>query len=226
MGTKTYQSIIDKAEIILQDTSATASERRWPESELLIWAKDAEHEIAKFKPDAYSVVSVNLLTSGSLQDIPSTALFLIDVLCNMGTDGTTRGDIVTAVERQWMDTIEPGWMKATANNIVKHIIYDPKRLPKKYWVYPQSTGSNYLELITGSLPDNSSKLISDVIMLGDEYANSILYYILTMAYGKDADIPQSAERSVGAYQQFMQSVQMIDQQEDLDNPKRKRGEII
>jgi hypothetical protein len=218
----TYQQIIDKAEILLQDEASDQTLRRWPESELLTWAKDGEVEIVKVKPDANPVVEAMALSSGSQQSLPTNAFQLLDVLCNMGTDGSTRGDIVTVVERKLMNAIDPGWMAETANNTVTHVIYDPKRAPKLFWVYPQSTGSNYLEVMTGKAPDNSSNLISSNIELGSEYTTALMHYILAMSFGKDADVPQSATLIQAHMSLFLNALGKRDLLEEAINPKRTR----
>lgn len=219
---KTYQSIIDNAEVLLQDEATDQTLRRWKETELLTWAKEGEHQIVKEKPDANPVVTSTLLSAGSQQAIAATDLQLLDVLCNMGTDGSTRGDVVSVVERSLMNTIEPGWMKKTAANVVTHVIYDVKRAPRLYWVYPPSTGSNYLEIMTAQLPANSSKVIGDNIILSDEYSLPLMHFIIAMAFAKDADIPQSAELMQAHMAIFLQYLGKRDVLEHSLNPKRTR----
>jgi hypothetical protein len=218
----TYQEVIDKAEIILQDEDSDSSTRRWTETELLSWATEGEREIVKLKPDANPTIESVLLSSGAQQALPSRAIQLLDVLSNMGTDGSTRGDIITVVERKLMDAVDPGWMIATAATTVTHVIYDVKRAPKIYWVYPKSPGTNYIEIMTGKLPDNSSAVIGDTLSLDDEYAVSLMHYILAMAFAKDSDIPDSAERSANHLSIFLQTLGRRDQMEEVIHPKRTR----
>ena len=180
--TTTFQAIIDRAEIVLMDEDSDQTIRRWNETELLGWATDAENEIVKQKPDTNPVVETVALASGSQQSLPALALQLLDVLSNMGTDGTTRGNVVDVVEKKIMNAVNPSWMVDTANVVVKHVIYDTKRAPKLFWVYPQSTGTNYIEIMTGALPDNSGAVIGDDITIRDEYLVPMMHYILAKSY--------------------------------------------
>ncbi len=219
---KTYQSIIDKVEIVLQDEDSDQSTRRWTETELLTWALDAETEIAKLKPDSNPVVETVALASGSQQSLPTRAIQLLDVLSNMGTDGTTRGNIIDVVEKSLMNAINPGWMSDTANVIATHVIYDTKRAPKLYWVYPQSPGTNYIELMSAKLPDNGSNVIGDNIEMEDEYANSMLHYIIAMCFAKDLDIPESAQRTATHINIFLESLGRKEAAEEIYTPKKTK----
>jgi hypothetical protein len=218
----TYQGIINKVALVLQDEDTEQTTRRWKESELLMWAKDAELEIAKLKTDSYPVVEVVSLSAGSQQSLPTRAVMLLDVLSNFSTDGTTRGDVITVVERSLMNTLNPGWMSDAFNTVVKHVIYDTKRAPKLYWVYPQSNGGNYIELLTAKLPDNDSNVIGDNILMEDEYANSMLHYILAMSFAKDFDIPQSAARTAAHMNIFFESLGRKEAAEEIYGPKRTK----
>jgi hypothetical protein len=220
---KTYQSIIDKAEIILQDEDSDQTTRRWTETELLGWAKDGEEQIATLKSDAYPVVTVVALAAGSQQSLGGTrAVNLIDVLCNMGTDGSTRGDVVEVVEKGLMNAVNPGWMSDTANTTVTHVIYDSKRTPKLFWVYPKSPGTNYLELVLGELPDNDSKVIGDNIMVADEYGFVLMHFIIAMAFAKDTDIPNSGARVQQHMNLFLEGLGRKEATEEIYNPMKTR----
>lgn len=213
----TAQSIVNKAELILQDSDND----RWTEPDLFTWLKLGENEIVKLKPDANPVIESVLLTSGSQQTLPSGAVQLLDVLCNMGTDGSTRGNIVSVVERKLMNSIDPGWMAATAQAYCTHVIYDPKRSPKMFWVYPQSTGTNYLEIMTGKLPTPISA-IDQNINLGDEYESALMHFVLAMAFGYDAEYTASGNTAVMHYQLFQEMLGIRDATEDHITPKRTR----
>jgi hypothetical protein len=221
----TYQTIIDKAEIVLQDAESDQTLRRWPESEILTWATDSEIEIAKLKEDSYPVIEVVKLVEGSQQPLPDRATQLMDVLSNMSTDGTTRGDIVSVVDKKLMNAINPSWMVDTAKSFCTHVIYDTLRSPKIYWVYPQSTGTNYLEIMCNKLPDNGAKVIGDDILLADEYTNSMLHYILAMCFAKDFDIPNSQARTAIHMNIFLESLGRKEMAEEMYHPKRTKGNV-
>lgn len=216
---KTYQSVIDKAELILQDESND----RWDEADHMIAAQEGENEMVKDKPDINPVISTNLLTAGSQQSLPSDAIQLMDVLCNMGlTPGTTRGDVVSVVDRKIMNAFNPGWLSDTASATVTHVIYDVKRAPKYYWVYPQSTGTNYLEIMTSDLFANSAKVIANDIMIPEHYDVALMHYILARAFTIDNEQPANAERAQAHYSLYLSALMGRDSLENRMHPKRTR----
>lgn len=213
----TAQSIIDKAEILLQDSAND----RWAAADHLLWLNEAQREVVKEKPDANPVIESVLLAAGSLQSLPAGAVQLLDVTCNMGTTGTTEGDSITVVDRKLMDTFSPSWRSASASTEVTHVIYDPKRVPKKFWVYPKSPGTNYIEIITGKLP-NDVALIGDQITLDQEYDVAIMHYILFMAHSIDAEYAGNAQLAQAHYSAFLNALGIRDAMEERINPKRTR----
>lgn len=212
----TAQSIIDKAEILLQDESND----RWDEADLLIWLNEGVRELTKEKPDANPVIETVQLSQGSVQSLPSTAIQLIDVNCNMGTDGTTVGDTIAVVDRKFMDVFDPSWRATAASTTVTHVIYDTKRVPKKFWVYPKSPGTNYIEIITGKLPADVA--IDAQIALDAEYDSAVMHYVLFMAHSYDAEYTGSGELAQAHYSAFLNALGMRDALEDRINPKRTR----
>lgn len=216
--TTTAQSIIDKAEITLQDTTNI----RWSEAELLGYLNDGQEAIVLLKPDANAVIETVQLASGSIQDLPtlaSTAILLMDVTNNMGTDGSTRGNAISIADRGTMDACFPGWMIDTANTTVKHVIYDSKKLPKKFWVYPQSDGTNYIEIITSQTPTAVAS-VGNNISIGDEYAVLLQDYILYKAFAKDAEYNDGGQRANMHLQLFIQAVNGRDDNEMAMRPVR------
>lgn len=214
----TAQSIIDKAEEILQD----ASNDRYSEAELLAWLNFGQKAIVREKPDANPVRESVLLTSGLWQSLPTTGILLLDVTMNMGTDGTSPGTPIILVDRKWIDTALPTWTVASASDEVKHLIYDPKSQPKSFMVYPQSTGSNYIEIVTAKLPADVAA-IGNNITIGDEYAEALLDYVLFRAYTRDAEYRQNADRAIAHWQSFLMILGKLDEVELLLHPKKGQG---
>lgn len=212
----TAQAIIDKVEILLQDTSND----RWSEPDLLVWLNDAQREVVKEKPDANPVIESIQLVAGSLQTLPTGAVQLLDVNCNMGLDGVTAGDTITVVDRKFMDVFLPSWRAEAADREVTHVIYDPKRVPKKFWVYPQSPGTNYIEIITGKMPVDAE--LADELTLGQEYDTALIHYVLFMAHSIDAEYSGSAELAQAYYAAFLNALGIRESVEDRINPKRTR----
>lgn len=214
----TAQSIIDQAELILMDSSNT----HWGEDELLAWLNYGQKVIVREKPDANTVKEAVNLSSGIWQTLPADRLFLIDVTDNMGTDGSTRGSPITVVDRKWIDTALPTWTTEDAATTVKNVVYDPKTQPKAYAVYPQSDGTNYIEIVCSSIPSDVAA-IGNNINLDDEYAEALMDYILARAFSKDADYVENAQRAQQHWSYFLMAIGKMDMNELDLNPKRGQG---
>ena len=211
--------IIDKAEIILKDSSNA----RWAAAELLDWLIEGEEVIVTLKPDANATEEAVLLDAGTLQSLPSTATQLLDVTYNMGIiDGTTYGDAISLVDRGTMDACYPGWQTADASATVKHVIYDPVKLPKKFWVYPKSAGTNYIQIITAKIPAGIATAAT-VINLADEYATPLMDWVLFRAFQKDAEYNPSVERALSHLDAFRQYLGIRDNMEDKMAPQSSQG---
>ena len=101
MGTVVASDILDRASIILQDSTNV----RFPESELLDFLNDAQREIVLHRPDANMQNADMTLVAGSKQSIPAGGLRLIDVIRNAG------GKAITQVNREVLDETLPIGMK-------------------------------------------------------------------------------------------------------------------
>lgn len=214
MATITVQSIIDKAEIILQDTTNT----RWPVSELLGWFNDGQREVVLLKPDANAQNEAMLLSAGTKQSIPPTGVQLIKVVRNMGIDGETAGNVVRLIDQQILDDQNEDWHAETGETTVKHYCFD-ERDPKTFYVWPPSDGTGYVEVVYAAVPaDISIDDISGVISLDDSYGNALVDFILYRAYLKDVDYAGNAQRASAALSSFYRSLGRMDQVEALYNP--------
>ena len=210
----TAQVIIDKAETILQDEAND----RWSEAFLLSCVSEGQREIVRAKPDANPLISVERLSSGIWQDLPSASIQLLDVTCNMGISGDAPGAAITMVDRKFMDTFSPTWRTDEDADMTKHVIYDPKRLPRKFAVYPPSTGDGYIEMITAVLPVDL-QLSSSTLEHGT-YDVALLYYVLFRAYAIDAEYAGAAQLAQTYRDAFLHSLGMRDQIEKTVTPLR------
>lgn len=195
MGTVTARSIIDRAQIILQDATGV----RWPaESELLGWLNDGKREIILFKPNAFVINTAIKLAAGTKQSLPADGIQLINVTRNMGTDGNTPGRSVRITEHDVMDVQQPDWHQQTANAQAKHYMFSPMN-PKNFYVYPPQPAANqgYVEVIYGASPPDSA--INDLVNVDDIYQTPLIDYILYRAYSKDSEF--SADQNASAYHQ-------------------------
>jgi hypothetical protein len=215
MATITGLSIIERAAIVLQDTTGV----RWPQlEELLPWLNDGQREIVLRKPDAYAQNAVVAMVAGTKQTIPASGIQLLDVIRNMGTGGATPGRAVTRIDREILDEQRPDWHSETASAETKHYMFDP-RDPKHFYVYPpQHATPGKLEMVYAASPTDLSAL-ANTITLDDIYAGVLLDYILYRAYSKDADLsPSAPQRAVAHYNAFLASLGAKGQIDQSVNP--------
>ncbi len=205
-------TIINKAEIVLQDTTNV----RWAEAELLGWLNDGQKEIVLHKPDASVTTESLALVAGTKQALPTGGIRLIDCIRNMGTNGTTAGNSVRLIDRHILDAQVQDWHSEAAAAVVKHFCFD-ERNPKVFYVYPQSTATNYLEIVYSSAPADCATVSAD-ITIDDIYQNVLLDYILYRAYQKDADYASNDSRVKRFYAAFLTALGKMDELEVAIDP--------
>jgi hypothetical protein len=189
--------IITRATDILQDTTSV----RWPTDELLRWASDAQREIVLYKPEAsVTNTTLSLTTNQTKQSLPSTALTLISIVRNMGTNGATPGRAVRLIQREVLDAQLPNWHSETGAAETKHYMFD-NRDPRTFYVYPKPSGTLYLECVYSVAPTDLTST-SQALSLNDIYANIILDYMLYRAYSKDAEYAENVQRALAHYTAF------------------------
>lgn len=222
--TVTVQSVVDRAQTVLQDTTGV----RWPVvAELVLWVNDAQREIALIKPDATAVNTTVTLVTGTKQGIPATGNRLLNVVRNMSaaSNGTGKRS-VRLVDRSVLDAQTPDWHDpavaggATHTTGVKHFVYDETN-PRNYYVYPGIAGNAYLEIIYSANPTTVAQ--SDNLSIPDIFANAVMNYVLYMAYMKDAEYASNAQRASSHFQLFVTSVTGKAQVDTIINPNAASG---
>lgn len=220
MATITGQSIITRAATLIQDATGI----RWPRTELLDWLNDGQREVVLLKPEASVTNAAVALTQGQTkQSLPSTGIQLIDVIRNMGGDGTTPGKAIRIVSREVLDAQVPGWHSAAnADGDIQHFMFDP-RDPKTFYVYPKAPASAwYIEIVHSSVPSNTADSAT-VIGIDDIYANALLDYVLYRAYSKDATYAQNKTLAEAHYAAFQNSLGIKSANEVARNPNLMTG---
>lgn len=175
------QSIIDRAEIILQDTTNV----RWSESELIGWLNDGQREIVLLRPSANTINSAVQLVAGTKQSLPAGGLQLVKITRNMGTTGTDAGNMISSALQMDMDAVNPNWHSEAAKAIVKNYIYD-ERDPRVFYVYPQQPSSSrgYVEMVYSKPPVN----VSTTGSVSSGSASLTVTSALEMAVGDDITV--------------------------------------
>jgi len=228
MATVLASNIIGRARTIFQDDTAV----RWPDAECLGWLNDGQREIVILRPEANVVNATMALVAGTKQTIPAIGVQLIDVVRNMtGVGNATAGGVVRLVDREVLDSTIPTWHSdpAAANGEVQHYIFDG-RDPKTFYVYPQASGTNGVEIIYSASPTDVVGAGvggvlngTEVITLDGIYANALLDYILYRVYSKDADYSGNASRAVSHYTAFNASLGLKIKSDTMINPNNNAG---
>jgi hypothetical protein len=203
----TVQSVIDRVQAILQDTTGI----RWPVvSELVLFVNDAQREVALLKPDASAVNATVTLATGTKQDIPTAGNRLLRVVRNMSAaSGGTGKRSVRLVSRDILDSQTPDWHDPTVSgdaahtNIIKHYVYDEQN-PRNYYVYPGVAGSAYVEIVYSANPTTVAQ--NGNLSIPDIFANAVADYVLFRAYTKDAEYAGNVQRASTHYNLFINSV--------------------
>ncbi len=214
MGTIIARAVIEKAQIILQDTTGV----RWPsDTELLGWLNDGQREVMVFKPNTNVKNIAIKLATGTKQSLPSDGVQLIDVVRNMGTDGQTPGRAVRIALREILDAQVPNWHSSTAAAEAKHYMYSVLD-PKNFYVYPPqpSSGQGYVELVYGATPADAT--INGAITLDDIYQNVLVDYILYRAYSKDTEYAADQNRAAAHQNAYIASLTGKAKMEGAVNP--------
>lgn len=200
MATVTVSSLINKAQIILQDT--TDAGVRWPSTELLGWLNDGYLEVVLQRPDANSAVGTFTCVAGTRQQLDregggfENSLTLLDVVRNMAS--TSSKGAVRQIDRSVLDDQRRTWHAEGQTPDIQHWMHDP-RVPRAFLLYPPASSAAQLEVLYSLAPARHES-IAGTINLTDNYANALLDYMLYRAYSKDAEYTANAQRATGHYQ--------------------------
>ncbi|AEZ50869.1 hypothetical protein DC1_00051 [Burkholderia phage DC1] len=203
--------LIARAGEILQDEDHI----RWEVPELLRWINDAARETIVRRPAARSVATVLPLAAGTRQEIPARGVELLDVVRNIGADGTTPGRIVRRVDRHLLDDQNPDWHAARPKNVVKHFTFD-ERAPRIFYVYPPAVAGTKVETLHSELPPDV-KEDTDSLDMGAEYVNVLVSYICYRALSKDSEFANGTVAALH-YQAFVDAVSDNNQQTTANSP--------
>ncbi len=194
-------SIITRARLQLIDTGTT---QRWTDTELLYWLSDGQRAVVAAVPHASQVTQSVLLVAGSRQTIPAGGYKLLNVYRNMGTTGTTPGQTCQKVSREFMDANYYTWPSDTASAIVRAWFMDESD-PLGFYVYPQNTGTSYIELNYSVMPADLAATTS-TLNVQDIFQTALTDYVVARAHMKDSDYAAGAQIAAAWMQLFEQFV--------------------
>lgn len=203
--------LISRASTILQDEEHV----RWTTDELLEWINDAACATIILRPAARAVTAVLSLAAGTRQQLPGTAVQLLDVVRNIGADGVTPGRSVRRVDRQLLDDQNPDWHAARPKNAVKHFTFD-ERAPKVFYVYPPAVAGTKVEALHSELPPTVTS-DTDSLDMDAEYMNVLVSYICYRALSKDSEFGNGTVAALH-YQAFADAVGTNNQTTTANSP--------
>jgi hypothetical protein len=193
--TTTAQSIIQRAQDVLQDTAGT----RWPATELVRHLNDGQRELVRLRPDTTANIYPVTLAGGFYQSLPDQYMVLMDVMCN--TTGKKRR--ITKTDIVQLDAVSPDWRSRTQATEVVHFMHD-MRDPRAFHVYPPVQSGTQVDLLAceypTDIPNPSGAAFSSVtgnIDLPDKWAEPLLNFVLFKAYSKDAEYGGNAQIAAG-----------------------------
>lgn len=194
MGTITGTALIDRCATILMDTNNV----KWSRAEMILYVNDGQRSIISLLPETSAVVDTDILVAGTRQTIPATSWMLLDVIRNMGTDGSTPGRSVQRVDMVVFDESTPDWQAAASDAEVTVYMYNA-RDRSAFYVYPQSPATNYLEIITSA--SHSDAVEATAITIDDVYVSILTDYMLWRANSKSGSLG-NAEQAAQYYQLY------------------------
>lgn len=202
--------VISRARSILNDADNTGY--RWTDQELIDAINDAQGLIAIHRPDCFPVSQVITLVDGSKQSIPSGGYRLLDVVRNIGSDGTTPGRAIRPTDRDTLDAYDPYWHTNTKKSEIKNSVYD-ERNPGSFWVNPPALSGTKAEILYAKRPTTLTATNND-LAIADAYFEGILMFVLFRAYAKEADYGGNAQLA-SSYLSLFASLMGIKLQKDV-----------
>ena len=184
MGTLAVQSFADRLRSALKDTDS--NNRRWTDDDVVQYVSDGQRAAVQLRPEINPKTASHQLVAGTKQSIPDEAFNLLNVVRNMGSNGTTPGRVIKFADFDDMNS-DPDWHTKAAADVVKTWLYDAKSDRRTFYVYPQQPSSvNQVELQFSKIPDELDAL-NDLIELDDIYQPVLWYYTLFRAYNKEVN---------------------------------------
>lgn len=215
--------ILDRARRILIDETS----RRWPLPELARWLNDGIVELIVHKPSEGSGSVVMGLVEGTRQEIPAGYSQFLAAVRNIrdwddewdedvdGAQPRVSGRVITAVDRQEIDDVQPGWHDTDvieSAQAVQHFIFDPK-VPREFYVYPANDGTGFIEVALASIPAaiaTTSTVMADYdaqsINIDTIWRNAMVDYVCYRAFNKNSQAGSNAQKAAAHYTQFANSI--------------------
>lgn len=218
----------------LQDISPQFS--RWTEVELVTYANFGQMAIAKYLPQAGSRVDAVRLLPGTRQDLTKVlaanilpgdgsaaadayGISLLDIVRNMGTNGSTPGRVVRPVDRDTKDNNDPDW-HTRADTSIREYIFD-KNTPRSFYVSPGAHAATpvWVELSWMAeprrIPDGGEPgaeaykydgASAALLGINDQFVEDLHNYVVAIALLKGSKNTQNAGKAQMHASMFLSSI--------------------
>ncbi len=169
-------SLIASARAILLDPSPGD----WfTDTDLIGFINTAHARVVLARPELNAVMSTLTLVAGTIQQLPSNAIELLDIYHNTASKNAT-----TQTPRSLLDNGFPAWPNTTPQADVIHWFADPRH-KTIYRVYPPNDGSGQVEALVANAPALVS-LTSGVMAVPDIYKPAVDAFVLAEAYSANS----------------------------------------
>jgi hypothetical protein len=208
----TVRSVLNRAAALLSDEEFV----RWEESELLEWLNDGQRAVAKGPAtDAFVVRDDITVVAGTVQNLPSNAIRLVDVVKNVG--GDSNGSAILQSDYAIVDMLKNLW-RASAPGPAENFFFD-ERNPKQFEVYPPAVGGELIEIVYNAQPDDAT--MNGNIVIDDLYADALVDYIVYRSLSKDTeDSATQLGKATAFYRAFLIGIGHKDGTDALIEPRR------
>lgn len=196
------REIIDRAGLMLSDTEGA----RWTRTTLLDFVNEAVWQVVLVRPDASAKIVAIQLAPGSRQALPDDGLRLLEIIRNMGQDGSSPGQAVRLTERGSLDAANSAWHAGQGASEIAEYLYDIRR-PGAYYVYPPAAASPpvFVEIAYVASPppieDEGGELGLD-----DVYAGPVLDWVLYRAFHADTESGAGRARAEHHFEAFYRAL--------------------
>lgn len=194
----------------------------WSLAQIQQWIHEGEVEHAIAAPASVThTVNLSPTAASATQQLPAQYSKLLDIVQNMGADGSTPGRAITFTSLDRLRAVKPNWRTETGSE-VRHFMRD-ERDERTYFLWPTPADSIKVESIVMALPVPLTAL-SDVLTVGDAYLGSMTDYVLHRAYASDAEDAQNANLSTMHFAAFAQKLGIKTTNWKAASPVRNSGE--
>lgn len=191
----TVQAILSRMDDVLVDPTSV----HWTQAERLRWIGDGRRELARLRPDLYSVEAIINLVAGVAQTV--TGRFM-DARCTVSPGGA---DVTTVREADvaFFDAYLPGWRAATAGE-TKNFMRTPQ--PEVFNVYPPAVAGAKLRVLHSPPPADFAAATDALLPQEEIYIGPLALWAAGCCVLDDAENAADVARGQALQAMFKEAV--------------------